>query len=346
MAKAIEQNIVKDLFLPGERTILKALGGRLVVLSLYLVGFVALSALGFMISLHWDYRCFLHYYATSLIIGSLAIFGDLFWLLRTSALLRSGIPWTVERISSELDRVKCLKKLRAAVFGWPRLGTFVILTVLLGEITFAYLGLQMPSLRMKVAGLLVIGVVFGLLGAVISVASGFWLWLRLFRRCRPVIEVFHPDRMGGMRSITDATEWAVLMGGVLVALYAVGAQLSPYAHMELRPFSYAWDVLAIALILTAFFLPSHFVHSCLVDAHKEIGRRIENEHRHLDRLLFEGTSDSKLDIERRLIALIAFASVVERLDEWPYRQKPLRLLASAAVQIALLLLPRILPALH
>jgi hypothetical protein len=219
------------------------------------------------------------------------------------------------------------------IYGRVRIALFAIASVALGEGTFLWLGIRMPSVRMKIAALLAISIAFTLLGVVIAVATGFWRWLYAFGRERPRIIVFHPDRMGGLLPVSEVTDWIVVMGSVLLALYSAGAHYSPYAHSELRLYSYSWVVLAVALLLAAIFIPAYSVHRCLKDAQRELEERVSEQHERLVSLFESGVEGGQFELERAIVALFALSEIIQKLDLWPYRQLSIRVVAAVAIQL-------------
>src|ERR1019366_8041483 len=239
-----------EMFLPGESYISDhILNRKLWRLAIWAVASFFVCMLGYMVSLHWKYRIFVHEYFPSLIIGISAIYCDVLWLIRTSELCRTQLPRLTSLLPTDESRSRCMGGAAKLIYGRVRIALFAIASVALGEGTFLWLGIRMPSVRMKIAALLAISIAFTLLGVVIAVATGFWRWLYAFGRERPRIIVFHPDRMGGLFPVSEVTDWIVVMGSVLLALYSAGAHYSPYAHSELRLYSYSWVVLAVALLL-------------------------------------------------------------------------------------------------
>jgi len=305
------------------------------MLAVWAVASFLICALGYMLSLHWRYHVFIHEYSLSLIIGISAIYCDVLWLMRTSKLCRVELPRLTKLLPTDEARSRCMAGAIKLIYGRRRLALFAVASVVLGEGTFLWLGIRMPSIRMKIAALLGIGVAFALLGAVIAVASGFWRWLYDFGRERPRIIVFHPDRMGGMLPISEVTDWIIVMGSVLLALYSAGAHYSPYAHSELRLYSYSWVVLAVALLSAAIFIPAYSVHRCLKDAQRELEERVEEQQERLFNLLGSGLGGPQLDLERAVVTLYALSEIIQKLDLWPYRQLSIRIVAAVAIQLVL-----------
>src|ERR1019366_9402035 len=210
-----------EMFLPGESYISDhILNRKLWRLAIWAVASFFVCMLGYMVSLHWKYRIFVHEYFPSLIIGISAIYCDVLWLIRTSELCRTQLPRLTSLLPTDESRSRCMGGAAKLIYGRVRIALFAIASVALGEGTFLWLGIRMPSVRMKIAALLAISIAFTLLGVVIAVATGFWRWLYAFGRERPRIIVFHPDRMGGLLPVSEVTDWIVVMGSVLLALCA------------------------------------------------------------------------------------------------------------------------------
>jgi len=317
--------------------------GKQSVLFVWAVAGFVVCALAFLLVLKLDLHKFLREYFASVLIGVLAINLDLLFLLNVSSLVREKLPSMVQLLESEENQQKCDQYLRKYVYGRFRQLSFCLVALLAGMGTFRFLGLRVPSKGLSIATYCALALIFVLLGLVVAVVIGLWTWMFKFGQLKPHIRVFHPDRLGGLRPLSEISDRVVSFGAILVAVYSLGAYYSPYAHLELRRYSYSWVVMATALLIAAYVIPSYLIHRSLVDSQEKLTNHIAREYQHLYSLFEQQPASASKDIEGRLATLLWFSELIDRINLWPYRRLPLKVLAVTSLQIVPIVIDRLFP---
>ena len=324
-----------DLYLPFEETFKRvALRGNIWFLAAWGGAFSAACVAGMFHSVHNSWPTLEHRYLAPILIGNAVIFGNILFILGTTELVRNNLPVAIGLLASSADREASRLYLARKMFGIRRLAVPSVLVFALGLTTFTWLGIDLPHATTRIWFTVALCAIFGLLGTTIGLGTGFWMWMWDFGKRHPRVDVFHPDKMGGLLPVAHVSDWVITVGSILAALYSLGAYLSPYAHENLRAFSYLWVVAAVALLVFAFIVPALSVHECLTHARQKVADRLS---RHNERLFARFESDA-LDRPADIIALKWFSESLSKLNVWPYRQVVARFSLTAALQLSPLLI--------
>jgi len=275
-----------------------------------------------------DFQRWSHYYVLPILIGNAAIYGNIVFILRTLRLARERLPEVIPLLHSEAAREESRGLLAIRIFSPKRLVVCSSTVTGLGLLTFLLLGINLPHITTTILFAAVIALIFWLLGSTIGLALGFWSWMLDFGRQKPRVDVFHPDRMGGLLPIADVSDWVISMGSGLAAIYSLGAYFSPYSHAEWKAYSYLWILLATILLVLAFILPATSVHSCLVGARNVVSGRISRQNERMFNVFDRGQTTETSEI----MALMWFSESLGKLNVWPYRQLPARFASTILLQ--------------
>ncbi len=317
--------------------------------SLLLVwGIVELAAFSFsfLFSLHYQWGLFARKYLPPIALGLIATNLDIYVLLGFSQLCREQIDGLCGLLSSDEKRQRSRLDFYRSIYGRRRLAIFAAITCAGGIFTFLRLGLNVPSLSLKIATYAAIVIIFILLGVLISVATAFLHWINKISKLEPRIIIFHPDRLGGLGAVSRLADWVVMGGSFLVPVYSLGAYYSPFSRIELKEYSYLWVVLATILLIAAFLIPAFSIHRCYRAAHEELSREVAQEYQILFESFVENRKLSKPhphEIQNQLATLLWFSELVERINLWPYRRIFVRVIALSALQILPVFVDRLIP---
>jgi hypothetical protein len=267
-------------------------------------------------------------YLIPILIGSAAIFCNLLFILRTSELARKKLLIVIPLLRNRVAENESRRLLVCKVYNPKRLWTWAIIVMLLGYLTFVCLGIKLPYTTTKIWFTIGISAIFGLLGSTVGLATGFWAWMHKFGAQHPSVDVFHPDKMGGLLPVSAVSDWVISMGAILAALYSMGAYFSPYAHAELKAYSYLWIGFATVLLALAFIVPAYSIHQCLVHARNSVAAKISKQNEKVFNMFEKGALHSPSDI----LALMWFTEALGKLNVWPYRQFAARFAGTAALQ--------------
>jgi hypothetical protein len=285
-------------------------------------------------SLKYDYHRLEQDYLIPIVIGSAAIYCNLLFILRTLELARKNLPTVIPLLRDHSAQLESRRSLVRKIYNPKRLWAWAIMVMLLGHLTFACLGINLPHTTTKIWFAIAVTTVFGLLGSTVGLSTGFWAWMREFGAQHPFVDVFHPDKMGGLLPVSEVSDWVISMGAFLAALFSLGAYFSPYAHAELKAYSYLWIAFAIVLLALAFIVPAYSVHLCLVHARNRVAAKLSKQNEKVFNMFEEGTLRRPSDI----LALMWFSEALGKLNVWPYRQFAARFIGMAALQFVPLLL--------
>ena len=195
-----------DLYLPFERTYEKLfLRNNRWFLALWMVGTSAFCLLGMLHSLKFDFHQLLKDYLAPILIGNAAVHGNILFILRTSELARKRLPAVIPLLGNLSAQARSRESLLRKVYCPRRLWRWTIIVTAFGLLTFGCLGIRLPYTTTKIIFGAVISLIFGLLGSTIGLASGFWSWMREFGKQHPRVDVFHPDKMGGLLPVADVS---------------------------------------------------------------------------------------------------------------------------------------------
>src|ERR1039458_3596110 len=229
----------RDLYLPFERRFEKVfLRNNRWAFIVWMVATSTFCLVGMLHSLGNDLHLLMHNYLAAILIGNAAIYGNLLFILRTSELARKKLPTVISLLKNPSARAQSKKSLVEKVYNPGRLWKWTIAIMLPGQITFLFLGIDLPHITTRIYFTVTIALIFGLLGSTVGLATGFWAWMREFGGQHPSVDVFHTDRMGGLLPVSVVSDWVITMGAILAALYSLGAYFSPYAHTNLKEYSY------------------------------------------------------------------------------------------------------------
>ena len=324
-----------ELYLPFERTFEKyLLRNNRWFLAIWMAATSAFCVFGMLHSLKNDLHLLIQDYLAPILIGNAAIYCNLLFILRTSELARKRLRMVIPLIEDSAAQARSRDSVVRNIYSPRRLWAWTIIIMLLGQFTFVCLGINLPHITTRILFVIVIAIIFGLLGSTISLASGFWAWMHEFGEQHPHVDVFHPDKMGGLLPVADVSDWVISMGAILAALYSLGAYSSPYAHPELKAYSYLWIVFAVALLALAFIVPAYSVHLCLVHARNGVAAKISEK----NEKVFDMFEKGALREPSEIMALMWFSESLGKLNVWPYRQLAARFAGTAGLQFIPLLL--------
>ena len=210
---------------------------------------------------HQSFAFTLKQYKVILITGSLAVNGNLFFVLFISERIRN-LRSFIEDITGDKLAVSNLYK---TVYQNVVVCVVMLVCIRLGFLTFQKLGISAPPPIAKGIKMGLV-VVFGTLGLVIGFVINVW---RFFIRLGPLIsniDTSHPDRMGGLKPIADVNSRLLFIGALLIVIYTFGAGHSPYEYTAFKAYAYLWSGLAMFLWIIAAFLPTYTIHKVLKDA--------------------------------------------------------------------------------
>lgn len=323
------------LYLPYERAFDRIfLRNNRWMLALWMLATSAVCVFGLLHSLKGDVHRLVHDYLLAILIGNCAIFGNLLFILRTSGLGRKKLPAVIALLKSPSGREASRRSLARKMYNPWWLAACTLIVMAPGQLTFAILGIDLPYVTTRIIFVAAIAIIFGLLGTTIGMAIGFWMWMREFGSQHPAVDVFHPDKMGGLLPVSEVSDWVISMGAILAALYSLGAYFSPYAHTDLKMYSYLWVVFATLLLALAFIVPAYSVHLCLVHARNAVAARISRQNERIFGIFENGSLEKPSDI----MALMWFSESLGKLNVWPYRQFAARFIGTASLQFVPLLL--------
>jgi hypothetical protein len=332
-----------ELYLPFERAFERRfLRNNRWFLLLWMATTTAICLLGMWHSLKFDVHRLVEDYLAPILIGNAAVYGNLLFILRTLELARKRLPAVIHLLPVPLDQDNSRRSLIRRVYNPRRLWAWAIIVMLCGQLTFAILGINLPFTTTRIIFVAVIALIFGLLGTTVGLAVGFWAWMREFGGHYPTVDVFHPDKMGGLLPVADVSDWVISMGALLSVLYGLGAYFSPYAHAELKAYSYLWIAFATVLLALAFIVPAYSIHLCLVHARNEVAGKISKR----NEIVFNMFQDGNLSNQSDIMALMWFSEALGKLNVWPYRQMAARFSGITALQFVPLLLNLYLTHVH
>ena len=134
-----------------------------------------------------------------------------------------------------------LPELVKQIFNLKTLLAFIISTWILGQVTFYFLGVDFPTRALcLVVHMIIIPLVFISLGIFIHIGIGIWRSVYSLGNTDLQINVFHPDKFGGTKSIGDLIVRVNYFGSALFIVYSFGALYSPYQNIALKSYSYFW----------------------------------------------------------------------------------------------------------
>jgi hypothetical protein len=245
-----------------ESFVRQAICGRYQNLIWWCVGEILFCLGVFSYADHQRFVYVLKDYFVVLLIGGLAINGNLFFLLFISERIRN-LRRFIEKVTGDDLIVSDLYQ--KILYLHTPLYTAAGLCIILGYFTFAELGIaaSIPIAKgIKVA----LFVVFGTLGLVIGFVINVW---RFFFKLGPLIrniDTSNPDRMGGLQPISELNLWLLYIGAFLIAVYTFGAGYSPYEYTASKQYAYLWTVMAVSLWIIAVFVPTYTIHQVLKNA--------------------------------------------------------------------------------
>ena len=331
----IDQQEDDRLYLPFERRFEgRVLRDNRWFIALWMLVTSAICVLGMIHSVQYDYSLVVRSYLAPILVGNAAIWGNVLFILRTSELARKRLPAVISLLHTEALRSRSTELLVKRVYGPKWLLWISAPVAIFGEATFAVLGIQLPHVSTEIIFFIVAAAIFGLLGTTVGMAIGFWSWMHDFGAHHPRVDVFHPDKMGGLLPVSDVSDWVISMGAVLAALYSLGAYVSPYTHMDWKQYSYLWIVFASVMLALAFIVPAYSVHLCLVHARNAAAAKISRKNEEV----FKSFEASSLSGPSDVMALMWFSESLGKLNVWPYRQLLARFVATVALQFLPLLL--------
>jgi hypothetical protein len=264
-------------------------------------------------------------YFLLILIGALAINGNLFFLLFISERIRK-LRSFVEQITG--DKSVTSELYRTILYQHVALYVGAGLCIVLGYFTFAELGIGAPIPIVK--GIkMALFVVFGTLGLVIGFVMNVW---RFFLRLGPLIrniDTSNPDRMGGLQPIGELNSRLLYIGGALIAVYTFGAAYSPYEYAASKDYAYLWTVMAVTLWIIAVFVPTGTIHQVLKNAKLDQQNQLARVKRRILLGFEQAITETKIStldqiesyansVKSAVDVLKYFEQDLELMATWPY----------------------------
>ena len=265
-----------------------------------------------------------------IVLGVESIACNLFFILRTSELIREKLPLAISLLPHAADRAKSMASLANKIFVPWLLIVYGIATLLLAKLTFMRLGIFLNAAFGKTVFWFFTIISFWTMSTTVGLAVGFWRWMNEFGKLRPKVDVFHTDQVGGLGPVADVSDWVISMGSVIAAVYSLCACFGPYARTDQKGYAYLWIVLATFLMILAFLIPAHSIHLCLKDAKFEAANKLSKHSAKVFKQFELGTLDNSAEVA----ALKWFSESLDHLNVWPYRQLAARVIVSGSVPLS------------
>lgn len=266
------------------------------------------------------------------LIGMSAIHLNALFMLYLSNRIRNLLPY-IDHVTNE-DVGMVHELYRKIVFRPQTIYLFVLISVILGYITFIWLGLNLPSGTIAIA---YIGVffVFGLLGMTIGFIINIWRFFLRIDTLKVIVQPTHPDYMGGLKPFGDLNSTILYFGALLGAIYTLGANFMPYKRLSISHYANIWVMLAIVLYIIALLLPTFKIHALLLERKREYQQRINVIKRRflsgLEKYCEDATSlDTNLNT---VVSTVKYLQEeVNKMEVWPYRNIWKTILSLASIQ--------------
>jgi len=271
-------------------------------------------------------------YLILVLIGMGAIHLNALFMLYLSNRIRNLLPY-IDQITNE-DARMVYELYRKIVFKRQTIYLFTLLSIILGYLTFAWLGLNLPSRTIVIA---YIGVffVFGLLGMTIGFIINIWRFFLRIDILKVIVQPTHPDYMGGLKPFGDLNSTILYFGAMLGAIYTLGANFMPYKRPSISHYANIWVVLAIVLYIIALLLPTFKIHALLLGKKREYQQRINViKRRFLSGLekYCEGTISLDNNLNTVVSTVKYLQEEVNKMEIWPYRNIWKTILSLATIQ--------------